>query len=428
MLATRPGRAIPEQTSMRGKVVNVIKLRRVEGLDFIRLSLRTSCSRSFATLFFASLLIFSSGCKVTADITDPTATPTPTPRAVTQFVVAVDQNASQNSIKTFNVGSSGALTLAQTYNTSALGNYAAGHPTLNYVYVLSAGGNAISSFAIASDGTLTELSSSPINLGNYHEHFVLEPKGRFLFSTQTYSGNIDVLSVNQSTGALTFVSSAANCGADCVGNMQATDTNGKFLYVAAQGQAASTNGIYSYAINQSTGTLTALSGSPYLFTSGGNGPYGLTVSGDGKFLVSGNTGYTNMASGLISGFSSFSINSSTGQITYIGSISIPAGASTVIPFQMTTDAAGHIYAADSRSGNLLSVSLSNTGVPTSTSVIGSSSFGVAVDLSGKYIYGSTESSSTISQSKFTTAPAATALSPATVSVTTPVGLGIATYR
>ena len=409
-----------------------IKLLRVQTKSSVHLS--PLSNRLFASVFVTSLLILAGGCKVTSDgITITTATPTPTPSqspsptptpvAVTQFVVAVDSNGSQNSIKTFSVATSGALTLAQTHNVASVGNYVVGHPNLNYVYALTAGGGAISAYSISANGTLTELSSSPSTLANYHEHLVVEPLGRFLYSTDSATGDVSVFRINQSTGALTAVTSTGSCGGNCSATTQTVDPSGKFLYVAAQGSDGTTNGIYSFAINQSTGALTAIAGSPYLFTNEGNGPYGIIATGDGRYLVSGNTGNTANVGSLVSSYSSFAINSSTGQLTYIGSL-----ASAVYPLQMATDSAGHVYSTDGNSGNLLSVQLNSSGLPTATAVVASGGGGVAVDLSGLFIYGSTGSTSSISQSRFTTAPAASPLSPATVSITSPFGLSIATYR
>jgi 6-phosphogluconolactonase (cycloisomerase 2 family) len=348
----------------------------------------------------------------------PTATPAPTPVPAKPFVVVPDNG---TAIVTLAPATNGTLTVTQRKTVASVGAYASGHPSKNWVYAIADSGTNIRSYVIASDGTLTEMASSPIATSvNSHEHLLIEPLGRFLYSTDGSTGHVDGFKINQTTGALTAITSAGTCGVDCFATMQATDSLGKYLYVAAQGSDGTTNGIYSFTIDQTTGAVTAMSSSPYLLSSEGNGPYGLIVSGDGKYLVSGNTGNSANVGGLVAGFSSFAINATNGHLTYVGSIT--AG---VYPLQMSTDSSGNIYSSDAVAGKTVHVSLNSSGLPTAVTQMGAGGFGCLVDPTGHFIYGA---NSTLLSQFSLSGVVATPLTPAAVSFTNAYGIGWASYR
>ncbi len=326
-----------------------------------------------------------------------------------------------DSLLTLKPGSDGALTVAQIKAVPTPGLFAVGHPNANFVYALTDGGTAIRSYAISSNGTLTELPASVVNLTNYHEHLLMDPLGRFLFTADNATGLIKIYSVNTASGALTSVVSSGTCGVDCLATMLAIDAIGKHLYVAAQGSDGTTNGIYSFNINQSTGAVTAMTGSPYLFTTEGNGPYGLIVSGDGKYLISGNTGNTGNFGGLTSGYSSFAINSTNGQLTYIGSL-----ATSVYPLQMATDSTGKIYSSNGSGNNTLSVNLNAIGLPISTTVLGAGGVGIGISSANNFAYST--AGSTLSQFSISAGPVLTPLAPASLAVPASGAFGWATFR
>jgi len=116
-----------------------------------------------------------------------------------------------------------------------------------------------------------------------------------------------VYSINQTTGALAEIPGSPFAGGGFnYSDFFATDPTGRFLYVAVGPSA-----LLGYSVNLTSGALTPVPGSPYLV----NYPTSLLVDPTGKFLYlsnigSGPTAYT------------FSINSSTGALTQIQQLGI----------------------------------------------------------------------------------------------------------
>lgn len=93
---------------------------------------------------------------------------------------------------------------------------------------------------------------------------------------------------------------------------------GNFLYASN----AASNSVSAFAVDTSTGALTAVSGSPFAtdaFDDPINSGISLAATPDAKFLYAGSTGFGGQ-------ISIFSINSSTGALTMVGSPIFPGGA------------------------------------------------------------------------------------------------------
>src|SRR5690349_4307337 len=93
---------------------------------------------------------------------------------------------------------------------------------------------------------------------------------------------------------------------------------GNFLYASN----AASNSVSAFAVDTSTGALTAASGSPFAtdaFDDPINSGISLAATPDAKFLYAGSTGFGGQ-------ISIFSINSSTGALTMVGSPIFPGGA------------------------------------------------------------------------------------------------------
>jgi 6-phosphogluconolactonase (cycloisomerase 2 family) len=92
----------------------------------------------------------------------------------------------------------------------------------------------------------------------------VDPRGRFLYAANNAAGGetVSAFTINSATGALTSVSgSPFFVGATAIPGSLAIHPTGKYLY------AASTNApgtIYGFAIDQTTGALSAISGSPFI--------------------------------------------------------------------------------------------------------------------------------------------------------------------
>lgn len=174
-------------------------------------------------------------------------------------------NVASNTVSIYSISpQTGALTQVGTPVASGSGgpNGLFFHPSGNFLYVSNYSGNTISAFAVASDGTLTAITGSPF-----------------------------------ATGGPTTI------------NGVVVSSDGKFLYAASMG---GTGGVVGYEIDQSTGGLTLIAGSPFLNTLGGdvsNPGDGITIHPNGHWLYMGLVNRRKV--------SAWSIDATTGVLTPI---------------------------------------------------------------------------------------------------------------
>jgi len=142
----------------------------------------------------------------------------------------------------------------------------------------------IQAFAIDhTTGALSTISGSPFSTGSA-DAVASDPAGRFLFVGNHNSGHISVFQIDATTGALTATPgspfSAFNLD---FSRLLAVDGTGKFLYA---GQGLSSLPVFGFSIDQNTGALSQIIGSPF-----GLGVAGVRTDFTGKFAV-GLTGIT----------------------------------------------------------------------------------------------------------------------------------------
>jgi len=159
----------------------------------------------------------------------------------------------------------------------------------------------------ASTGALTSVPGSPFAINPSSTGFmqlgqiVVDPTGSFVYVAMPTTGQIAAFAITPSSGVLTPVSGspfAAGDGASAIATFN-NSPGSDFLYVA--NTTAGT--ISGYSINP-TGALSALAGSPFAISA-----TSLATEISGGHL------YASSTSGLIA----FSINTSTGALTQIGS-------------------------------------------------------------------------------------------------------------
>ncbi|HEY3972461.1 MAG TPA: beta-propeller fold lactonase family protein [Candidatus Sulfotelmatobacter sp.] len=145
-----------------------------------------------------------------------------------------------------------------------------------YLYTADRGDNSISGYDInSSSGVPTAISGSPwsaeggciggINQSNFNpDSLAIDGTGKFMYAHNGDSFSISIFSINQSTGALTWIKDTANTSAGALGPIR-TDPTGNYLYTSSfQG------GIDVYVINHTTGDLTASPSSPIPIPPDGN--------------------------------------------------------------------------------------------------------------------------------------------------------------
>jgi len=155
-----------------------------------------------------------------------------------------------------------------------------------FVYVALNGSDAISAFTInSSTGALTTIVGSPFPAGSVPYMVRVDPSGRFAYATAYDSDDISAYSINSRTGALTPIAGSPFWFPTLNGAPSglAVDSSGRFLYATD----SNSNYIVAFSIDNSTGALTPMSGSPF---ASGVGPWGAFVHPSGKFLYVTNNG------------------------------------------------------------------------------------------------------------------------------------------
>jgi 6-phosphogluconolactonase (cycloisomerase 2 family) len=196
-------------------------------------------------------------------------------------------------------------------------------PQGRFLFVGSEASGAIWVFQInAQTGALTETAGSPFTSLNLSaaDIMTVDASGKFLYVGQLFpSAGIEAFSINQTSGALTeIVGSPFNLG---VAQIHASPT-GEFLLGVAEiqdgGSSATDQHIYVYSLNATTGVPTAVSGSPFLTSSA---PFDFAVSPNGRFVYTLGTVVATKLQGPLEGFQ---MDTTTGALTSLGA---PSGVS-----------------------------------------------------------------------------------------------------
>jgi 6-phosphogluconolactonase (cycloisomerase 2 family) len=209
------------------------------------------------------------------------------------------------------------------YSLVGTGRRVAVHPSGKFIYVTSdklKGGNfGINGFAIQSNGSLKPVPGSPFASSEMLQGAIaVTAKYLYVAVRGTSRGQIGAYSIDPISGALTplagspfLMTPAPNCQCSIVPDDLTTNTKGTFLYANIRG--SNDDDVAGYAIDQNTGTLTRLQGSPY--SEGATykhlGPVAAGVDPSGKFV------YT--ADFYSSGFSVFRRDVNSGVLTYVNS-------------------------------------------------------------------------------------------------------------
>jgi 6-phosphogluconolactonase (cycloisomerase 2 family) len=166
-------------------------------------------------------------------------------------------------------------------------------------------------------GVLEELAWSPAKFSataTTSAALAVDPKGRFLYLSDSFGipTKIRSFTINQQSG---IISAGAIISPPSSQFTQATvDPAGKFLYVVDFGSGIPPN-ISAFAIDQSSGTLQSVPGSPFTTP---DLPQSVAVHPSGKFL------YTCLARSS-KGVVGFSVDATTGALTPIGGSPFASG-------------------------------------------------------------------------------------------------------
>jgi 6-phosphogluconolactonase len=203
-------------------------------------------------------------------------------------------------------------------------------PSGKFLYTANTTTNNVSALAIdATTGSLTPMPGSPFAAGDAPTAIAVDPASRFIFVANLLSSNVSVFKIDAATGALSPAPGSpftVPCPAASLASADslAVDASGAFLFVINNCGAGGsfTNNIdyiWGFAIDPNSGALAALPGSP-LFSEtdpmppGPQGPSEVTVRGDVLYVSNGN--------GTVS---LFAIDETTGGLTQMSGSPIASG-------------------------------------------------------------------------------------------------------
>jgi 6-phosphogluconolactonase len=168
-------------------------------------------------------------------------------------------------------------------------------------------GSTLAGYSInGGTGALTAIPGSPFPLSTTEVYsLATDSAGKFLFVCAANNDEVQVFSINQTSGALAPVGTFATAG---FAAQATTDGLGKYLYVTA-GNLGGTVDVYTIA---STGLLTPISGSPFSISIAT-----LRSEPTGKFLVGVTGDGANNGFGPDNHVYVFSIDQSTGALTQV---------------------------------------------------------------------------------------------------------------
>lgn len=209
-----------------------------------------------------------------------------------------------------------------------------------FLYIPMNGFSNVQAFSINhTTGALTTVAGGPFPAQAADDSLTVDPSGRFLFVGGRYASSISVYQINATTGALTPVAGSPFQSFNLVfANSLTVDSSGKFLYV---GQDFASNPVLAFSINQTTGALSEIAGSPF--------PLGVsTLQADpaGNFLLgvaddSGSSGDKHVYA--------FSIDPNTGMLSAAGT---PV-ATTSTPFALAIHPTGGFVYVSTADNNQL---------------------------------------------------------------------------
>jgi 6-phosphogluconolactonase len=213
-----------------------------------------------------------------------------------------------NQISAFSVNSDGSLSpLLGTPFPAGNGPVSVvTHPTADFLYVSNQGSGELIAFVIVPELT----SSSSVSIGNAPLFGTITSDGARFYQTVSALAQIAAFTVSATDGSLTPISGSP-FPTGFFPRTIAVDPAGKFLYatISASFMGTSTD-VYAYAIDATSGALTAVPGSPF---PAGENPVSAAVDVSGRFLFVANN--ANTANG--NSVSAFSIDPNTGVLTAV---------------------------------------------------------------------------------------------------------------
>ncbi|MDP1833109.1 MAG: beta-propeller fold lactonase family protein [Geothrix sp.] len=262
-------------------------------------------------------------------------------------------------------------------------------PTGRYVYVANLSSNNVSAFAInATTGALTSLGA--VAAGTSPQSLIVDPTGSFVRVANSGSSDISTFAINPGSGALTVVSKVASRpGAASIALANGSTPVSyipKVAYVANSNGGNTTGSVSAFGIDTSTGSLTALGGSP---SASGWNTQGLAwarspYAGYGPFLYMANynptlTGFSIAATGSLTAIAGSPFPAPSGQSAW-ASVVDPSGRFAYFANYNNGGAGGvSAFRLDPLDGRLVAL-------PGSPFLAGNGPAAIAMDPAGQFLY------------------------------------------
>ncbi len=302
------------------------------------------------------------------------------------------------------------------------------HPNNKFIYAANVASASVSTYSISpTTGKLTAVGPAVLAGANGTNGLFFHPSGNFLYATNQSGNSITGFNV-ASDGTISIMAGSpfATTGASSINGLVVSN-DGQFLYAASMG---GTGGVAGFTINQGTGFLTMIPGSPFKNILGGdasNPGDGISIHPNGQWLYMGLVGLRKIAgwnidqmTGVLTAIEPPILNNATtGYVDNGGSAStVSADGLFLYGTAFSTNAAHPkmivVYSIDPVTGGLTRSSEAATGGGPND---------VRVDTTGNFAY-TCNSMNTPSVSGFSvnkTTGALTALSPANYTI--PTGSG-----
>jgi 6-phosphogluconolactonase (cycloisomerase 2 family) len=275
--------------------------------------------------------------------------------------------------------------------------------TGDFLYVGNGNNTYIAGFGVSSSGALSVLSGSPYNNGVAAQSLAVTPSNTFLYAGTT--NGIYVYAIN-SNGSITVQNSGSAAAQDVIATAMQVDSTGNYLLAVGISTSLQAQAIGIYQIDPTTGLLTALTGSPLgLYTGTTATP---TVVAPTGMLITANSSFVYVSLGTL-GVQVLTLG--TGGALSIGT------APTFLPPLSTSTSPADYGLASNPSSTFLFVAEINTGlrelsigtngtlneISGSPYAVGTGPTGVALDVTGSYVYVANKGSNNISAFTLTAA-------------------------
>jgi len=185
--------------------------------------------------------------------------------------------------------------------------------------IAAVGTAAVTVFNPAPGGGSSNTSTFTITSGGVGpQSIAVEPTGKFAYVANvgcgdSAFGNVSMYTINPTTGALASIGPPV-ASHDEGGRAVTVGPSGKFAYVANWGEGDTSGSVSAYTINETTGALTS-TGTIFGGSGGLCAPWSVAVDPFGRFAYVANEGCASPTN-----VSMFTINSTTGALTPIGTV------------------------------------------------------------------------------------------------------------